>query len=75
MCPSDGSLVVGPIDPATNRGRCFVEKLSGDFPGDVDRGEIYLRDAVRQTEFGQNDARTPKVSVSTTSQPTPKKSA
>jgi hypothetical protein len=25
MCASDGSLVVGPIDPATNRGRSLVE--------------------------------------------------
>ncbi len=38
----------------------FRRKLSGDFPGDVDRCEIYLRDAVRHPEFGQNGARTPE---------------
>ena len=75
MCPSDGSLVVGPIDPATNRGLSLVENCCA-----TSRASCPAFTLISRTRSGSSNSDStmrdpPNVLVSTMSQPTFKKSA
>ncbi len=75
MCPSEGSLVVGPIDPATKRGRPGVENCAATSRATLQAARFNSR--VRSSSpYSASTMRVePNVSVSTTSQPTPKNAA
>ena len=55
MCPSDGSLVVGPIDPATNRGRSLVENCCATSLASLRGLDVDLVHPVAQFEFAEHD--------------------
>ncbi len=70
MCPSVGNFVPGPMEPATQRGRSGVENSSRT----EQASSAARRVSSRARSASPYSARTtdvePKVSVSTTSQPT-----
>ena len=63
------ALVVGPIEPATNRGRSGVENASAASRPMLGRGAVDLVRRSRKTVLGEHDRREPKVFVSTMSAP------
>jgi len=75
MCPRDGSLVVGPIEPATKRGLSFRGELPARLPSRSLPRHVDLAYFVLKIVFGKHYSRSANVSVSTTSQPTEKNSA
>ena len=56
MWPSDGSLVVGPIDPATKRGLSFVENCCATSRASFAAAMLISATSILQIEFGQHDA-------------------
>ena len=70
ICPSDGSFVVGPIDPATNRLRPFDEKLAATSRASFAAATL-ISCTLSCKSYSANTTRVaPNVSVSTTSLPT-----
>ena len=53
MCPSDGSFVVGPIDPATNRGLSFVENCCATSFGELSGLDIDFAHPVAQIKLAR----------------------
>ena len=56
MCPSEGIFVVGPIDPATNRGLIFGRELLGHFLRQLRAFQVDLAHPVAEIKLFQDDA-------------------
>ncbi len=70
MCPSVGNLVPGPMEPATQRGRSGVENSSRTAQASSAARRVSSRARSASPYSASTTEVEPKVSVSTTSQPT-----
>ena len=75
ICPRDGSLVVGPNDPATKRGLSLVENCWATSRASCAALRLISRTLSRRSNSPRTIELPPKVLVSTTSHPARKKSA
>ena len=73
MWPSEGSLVVGPIEPATKRGLALVENCCATSRASLTAARLISRTRSARSNSVSTVRVAPKVLVSTTSQPTSQK--